>query len=176
MVMATLLTAGMGTSKYENKFRPQVYLSTCAPVYSFIVSPCTPEAHARAVIGRRGVVAHPDAQVHIICVFRAAAHEAVVHALIDITRPLPDVAGHVVQAVGRGRVERLVFAICFAVVKADGTGARAEAAHVLEGIAAGVEVGILAADLLAPREGTLIRAAGGFLPFYLGWQAPAVII
>ena len=61
------------------------------------------------------------------------------------------------------------------VVEADGTGARAERTHVFKRVAAGVEVGVLAQDLIAPREGTLIRAAAGFFPFHFGGQAAVVV-
>jgi tetrahydromethanopterin S-methyltransferase subunit A len=59
--------------------------------------PCTAETHAWAEIGGRGIIADPESQVHVIGVFGAAAHEAVVHAFVHIAGPLPDVASHVIE-------------------------------------------------------------------------------
>src|SRR3972149_3363916 len=102
--------------KRVNKFKRQVYLST--------ISPHTPESHTWTEIGWCGVVANPQTQVHIVGVFGAAAQEAVVHAFVDIACPLPDVACHVVQAVGGGRIQRDVVVVRLTVVEADGTRAR----------------------------------------------------
>ena len=104
-------------------------------------------------------------------VFGAAAHEAVVHSFIDIACPLPDVARHVVQAVGRCGVDGLKAIVHFSVEEADGAGARAEGTHIFKWITAGVEVGIFAQDFITPREGVFICIAPCFFLFYFGGQA-----
>ena len=72
---------------------------------------------------------------------------------IIIAHPLPDIAGHVVQAVRTGRIESFVAFVGLPVVEADRGGVAQLAVHLLEQVGGGVVIGVVAVDLLTPGEG-----------------------
>jgi len=79
-----------------------------------------------------------------------------VNTLVHVARPLPDVAGHVVEAVGAGRVEGLVAVVGPAVVEPDRGGVAGLARNLLEKVAAAVEVGVVQRQLIVPGEGPVV--------------------
>ena len=95
-------------------------------------------------------------------------------ALVDIADPLPDGAGHVVETVSAARVLCTEAIIHPAVVETNGCGITLLASHSLEGVLAGVEVGAIALDRLAPGKRPVVCAPGSLFPFDLGRQPPAL--
>ncbi len=77
---------------------------------------------------------------------------AVMLVRVIIAHPLPDVAGHVVQAVGAGAVMGFVAVVGLAVVEADRGGVAQLAIHLLKKIGGGVVIGVVAVNFVAPGE------------------------